>query len=179
MGNFVNTRKNFPVAQKLSSRQCRSADEVFGTLIWLIIITITKANTMREANTIGWRGCYRASFQDFHSSNPTVSQQCHSLLHKCNSGLCKHLMQQTIKQKTNETTQSNDDHMWEHTDPLKVSLFNCGQFSGLQLVTVLWPPSLAVTKFCVPNICWLLDTSKWQIRIIFIHNINLCLCIHL
>ena len=33
MGNFVNTRKNFPDAQKLSGRQCRRADEVFGTLL--------------------------------------------------------------------------------------------------------------------------------------------------
>ena len=32
MANFVNTRKNFPDAQKLSGRQCRRADEVFGTL---------------------------------------------------------------------------------------------------------------------------------------------------
>ena len=34
MGNFVNTRKNFPDAQKLSGRQCRRADEVFGTLAY-------------------------------------------------------------------------------------------------------------------------------------------------
>ena len=32
MANFVNTRNNFPDAQKLSGRQCRRADEVFGTL---------------------------------------------------------------------------------------------------------------------------------------------------
>ena len=32
MANFVKTRKNFPDAQKLSGRQCRRADEVFGTL---------------------------------------------------------------------------------------------------------------------------------------------------
>ena len=32
MDNFVNTRKNFPDAQKLSGRHCRRADEVFGTL---------------------------------------------------------------------------------------------------------------------------------------------------
>ena len=33
MDNFVNTRKNFPDAQKLSGRHCRRADEVFGTLV--------------------------------------------------------------------------------------------------------------------------------------------------
>ena len=32
-GQFVFTRKNFPNAQKLSSGQCRHADEVFGTLL--------------------------------------------------------------------------------------------------------------------------------------------------
>ena len=31
--NFVNTRKNFPDAQKLSGRQCRRADDVFRTLV--------------------------------------------------------------------------------------------------------------------------------------------------
>ena len=39
MGNFVNTRKNFPDAQKLSGRQCRHADEVFGTLLQVIPTT--------------------------------------------------------------------------------------------------------------------------------------------
>jgi len=32
MGNFVNTRKNFPDAQKLSGWQCQRANDVFGTL---------------------------------------------------------------------------------------------------------------------------------------------------
>ena len=32
MGNFVNMRKKILDAQKLSGRQCRRADEVFGTL---------------------------------------------------------------------------------------------------------------------------------------------------
>ena len=32
MGNFVNTRKNFPDAQKLSGWQCHRATRVFGTL---------------------------------------------------------------------------------------------------------------------------------------------------
>jgi len=32
MGNFVNSRKNFPDAQKLSGWQCQRANDVFGTL---------------------------------------------------------------------------------------------------------------------------------------------------
>ena len=33
LGNFVDTRENFPDAQKLSGWQCQRADDVFGTLV--------------------------------------------------------------------------------------------------------------------------------------------------
>ena len=66
MANFVNTRKNFPDAQKLSGRQCRHADGIFLPLyeakqIWrtgvvsagtitAIVATILMTNNFLEKN---------------------------------------------------------------------------------------------------------------------------------
>ena len=62
MCNFVNTRKNFPDAQKLSGWQCHRATGVFGTLgpcKKLVIMTIVAQNNRTSSfyqryNNIGF-----------------------------------------------------------------------------------------------------------------------------
>ena len=57
MGNFVNTRKNFPDAQKLSGWQCQRANDVFGTLadcgVGFILRSIIKKDDLGLMDAIG------------------------------------------------------------------------------------------------------------------------------
>ena len=47
MSIFVNTRKNFPDTQKLSCRQCRRADEVFGTLLVCLVGSLLQIDVVK------------------------------------------------------------------------------------------------------------------------------------